>query len=267
MDNLDNTIIPEIDTIKNLCEQKGLKIVKSNNLISRNMHYLSLDLNLEDFLSLMKEYNSTIILYDYSKYQEEDYLISNEMLEYEIEDFSELQKQEITERVAAYNSSIHDNNDFDKPYKLLLVGFSEHLPTFCLEFLDEWMKCKTENGETQLLYEKASDALQNLIFPSEEEYEKYEDEQRRQIIELEEHTKKRIFELLVNDIKFGRCTNASLRKQYSTSFKMHQPDVIESLKLLYARDWKKQLEYYIETIWKLRRAGYFEYSDKIKNML
>ncbi|MBR3630910.1 MAG: hypothetical protein IKN55_10655 [Oscillospiraceae bacterium] len=260
-------IIPEEASLLAICKQHDIVFAKAVDIDSHKKSFIVLEQSIDDFLSFLKSINFTVLLYTYYFHDVNDYLISEVSLTTDDYDLTTLNLEDIKQKICDYNTKLKNDSRFKDPYLLVLCGMMEYGRCFCIEITDDWMKSIDESGETVYAYEEPSDALHLLVYPSEEDYLKHEDEQLALAIEKEEKLKKEIFEFLVRDPKFRICTNASLRSQYATSFVVYQPTIVQRILELYPNNWRRKIHYFVESVWRLYKAGETKYNDGIKNIL
>lgn len=260
-------VIPDEASLLAICTQHGIISAKASDIDSHKKAFIVLDQNIDEFLPFLKSIKYTVLLYTYYYHDVNDYLISEASLATDDYDLATLNLEDIKQKICEYNTNLQNDARFKEPYLLVLCGVMEYGRCFCIEVTDDWMESTNESGETVYAYEEPSDALHQLVYPTEEDYLKHEDEQLALAIQKEEELKKVIFEFLVKDPKFRICTNASLRSQYATSFIVYQPTIVQKIIELYPNNWRRKIHYFIESVWRLYKAGETKYNDEIKNIL
>ncbi|MBR7039802.1 MAG: hypothetical protein IKI21_11240 [Oscillospiraceae bacterium] len=260
--------IPDNERFLEICQEYGLRAARvANALPKKTSGLIMIDEPFEAFMQLMVDLKADVLLYHYSYYDIQDYLITEETVEDIDIELSDKEKASLMKKAEDYNTDLQANIDFTKPDRFFIAGLLRNGRIVCFEAEDKWMTPHDEAGIIQVLAQESQIALLRLIYPSDRDYIAYQFDTMMRDQNKMEKIRKELFEHIINEPKFKLCTTQSQRHRYAVSIQESNLSVVEDLIEVRPARWKLIIEELVETTWKLFKSGHMTYDDFVKKVL
>lgn len=211
-----------LNDLKKQIVEAGAKIYEAHipSDIDRDGFMLA---NFDDFIDFISINNIKICFLNLIYSDAEEYLITDEMIEDNVEEGSVLFKK-IQKKVKEYNDKVK-KIDFSIPAQIYVVILYEG-QIFYYSSLEDFVI------DSDALLEP-EDALENILFLFENELDE-ENKKHKEMIEVQ---KEKLINLIKNDDRFKLCTNKHLRRDYVIDlFKNRLGKEYKELKLYWTND-------------------------------
>ena len=186
-----------IEEAELLTSAEGLTFVKGQINMSNN--YILLELSAKEYTTFCKQNNISVIFYDYSYYNKEKYIVSEELLRAHTDNSKEYSF--CAKWADSYNAELNAM-DFNRANKLSMVATFGAM-NIMLSEEDKWLD-EYEDGETALIYfiEENEDTMAEFLSLEDDDVSLY-DEFRK---------------ILLSDSAFRYSTNKNSRRLYTETF-------------------------------------------------